>query len=181
MKIRYLVAGAIVSVMVTSVATAATSARTFGDGTYRVPRDVPAGTYRAKDADGCYWARLKNFSGSFNALIANENSDGPTLVTIKRTDRGFETTRCGRWTSDLRRITSSRTRFGEGKYIVGVDIAPGTYRARGEGCYWARLRGFSGDFNELIANGNPDGQAIVTIARSDRGFESARCGTWKRF
>lgn len=181
MTFRYVLVGIVGAALLAGAAMAATDAKTFGDGTYRVPRDVSPGTYRAKDTDGCYWARLKNFSGSLNAILANENASGPTLVTIKRTDRGFETTRCGRWTSDLRRITTSRTRFNEGTYIVGVDIAPGTYRSRGSGCYWARLRGFSGSLDEVIANGNPSGQAVVTISRSDRGFQSTRCGTWSRF
>jgi hypothetical protein len=165
--------------------TAATAAAAplvvFGDGTYRVGRDVPAGTYRTRGGDGCYWARLRSFSGGVNAILANENASGPAIVTLKRTDKGFETERCGRWTSNLARITKSMTRFGTGTFIVNRDIAPGTYRARGSGCYWARLRSFTGDLNSIIANDNPTGRAIVTIARSDRGFKSERCGTWSRF
>jgi hypothetical protein len=165
----------------TLTAAAAPTAR-FGDGTHRVGRDIPAGTYRAPKAnDGCYWARLRNFSGSLNSIIANENAAGPAVVRIQRTDRGFESARCGTWTSNLARITKSRTRFGEGTYIVRTDILPGTYRSsRGAGCYWARLRSFTGELSAIIANGNPTGRTIVTIAPSDRGFTSARCGTWTR-
>jgi hypothetical protein len=71
--------------------------------------------------------------------------------------------------------------FASGTFIVRTDIAPGTYRARGSGCYWARLRAFTGELGAIIANGNPRGQAIVTIKASDRGFTSTRCGTWTRF
>jgi hypothetical protein len=155
----------------------------FGDGTHRVGRDIPPGTYRAAKAnDGCYWARLRNFSGELSGIIANGNAAGPALVRIRRTDRGFESARCGTWTTNLARITKSKTRFGEGTYIVGTDINPGTYRSsRGAGCYWARLRSFTGTLPAIISNGNPTGRAIVAIRRSDRGFESARCGTWTRF
>jgi hypothetical protein len=159
----------------------ATAAYAFGDGTYRVGKDIRPGTYRTKGGDGCYWARLKSFNGSLDSILANDNASGPTLVTIKRTDRGFETRRCGNWSRNLRRITKSKTRFGEGTYLVRVDIAPGTYRTRGgDGCYWARLRGFSGGLDEIIANGNTSGSTIVTIGRGDRGFTSRRCGTWQR-
>lgn len=161
-------------------AASASALTTFGDGTHRVGRDVPAGTYRTRGGTSCYWARLRNFS-ELNGILANENASGPAVVTIKRTDRGFESTGCGTWTSNLRRITKSTTRFGAGTYIVGTDIAPGTYRTRGNGCYWARLRSFTGELNALIANGNPTGQVVVTIKRSDRGFTSTRCGTWSRF
>jgi hypothetical protein len=158
------------------------AAKTFGDGTYRVGSDVPPGTYRTRGGSGCYWERLRSFSGTLNAIIANENAAGPTIVTIGRRDKGFTTARCGRWTSNLARITKSTTRFGPGKYIVGVDIAPGTYRGHNTGgCYWERLRSFSGTLSAVIANDNPAGAPIVAISRSDRGFNSARCGTWSRF
>jgi hypothetical protein len=164
-----------------TAAIAAPAWKTFGDGTYRVGKDVPAGTYRSRGGDGCYWQRLKSFSGGFGAIIANANPRGPALVTILPTDKGFETNDCGTWTSNLARITKSKTRFGEGTYIVKVDIAPGTYRTReGDGCYWARLRAFTGGFGAIVANGNPTGSAIVTIAPSDKGFESNDCGTWSR-
>jgi hypothetical protein len=146
-----LVLGALALTLATGAA-AAVGARTFGDGTHRVGKDISAGTYRAPRVGGfgCYWARLKGFSGNFNAIIANGNESAPALVTIKPTDRGFETNGCGTWTSDLRRITKSRTRFGAGTYLVGVDIAPGTYVTKaGSSCYWARLRGFTGDFNAI--------------------------------
>lgn len=152
-----------------------------GDGAYRVGKDISPGTYRSNGGDGCYWARLRSFSGSLDGIIANGNPAGPTVVTIKPTDKGFETARCAGWTRNLARITKSKTRFGDGTYIIKVDVTPGTYRSsRGSGCYWARLRSFEGVLNSVIANGNPSGPAIVSIAPTDRGFESTRCGTWTR-
>lgn len=70
--------------------------------------------------------------------------------------------------------------FGNGVHLVGGDIKPGDYRMEGAGgrCYWARLRGTSGDLTDLIANGIPDGPAVVTIHSTDVAFESSRCGTW---
>ena len=73
--------------------------------------------------------------------------------------------------------------FNDGNQIVGSDVMPGTYRAfvNGEGCYWARLRGFSGEIDDIIANGNQQkGSVIVTIKASDKGFESNGCGSWTR-
>ena len=170
-------------ITITNIAAAATGARTFGDGTHRVGKDVMPGTYRAPSVGGfgCYWARLRNFSGGLNAIIANGNESAPALVTIKSTDRGFESNGCGTWTSNLKRITKSRTRFGAGTYIVGTDVAPGTFVSKGGGsCYWARLRSFTGGLEAIVANANPRGRAIVSIARSDRGFQSNGCGTWSR-
>jgi hypothetical protein len=157
------------------------AANSFRDGIWRVGKDIGAGTYRSRGGDGCYWARLRSFSGNLNAIIANANPSGPTVVTLKSTDKGFETSNCANWSRRLKRITGSKTRFGEGTFIVGLDIAPGTYRSRsGSSCYWARLRNFSGELGGIIANGNPRGPTVVTISSTDRGFDSSRCGTWSR-
>lgn len=70
--------------------------------------------------------------------------------------------------------------FGDGIHVVGTDISPGTYRAPGgAGCYWARLSGFGGTVDDIIANANPPGAVIVTIDPSDAGFETRGCGEWQ--
>lgn len=154
----------------------------FSDGTQQVGKDIQPGTYRTRKAStGCYWERLSEFSRDLDEIIANENTDGPAVVTIYPTDAGFESTRCGTWTQDLSAITSSQTSFSEGTYIVGTDIEPGTYRNSGSsGCYYARLNSFGGGQEAVIDNDNTDGPAIVTIAPTDTGFESVRCGTWEK-
>lgn len=69
----------------------------------------------------------------------------------------------------------------DGIYLVGMDIEPGTYQTSGgSGCYWQRSSGTSGDFDDILANGNENGQAIVTIAPSDIAFTTKRCGSWQR-
>jgi len=68
---------------------------------------------------------------------------------------------------------------GDGIFLVGVDINPGTYRnSGGSRCYWQRSSGTSGEFGEILANGNESGPAVVTIQPSDVAFTSKRCGTW---
>jgi hypothetical protein len=70
---------------------------------------------------------------------------------------------------------------GDGIYLVGVDIEPGTYRnSDGGDCYWARLSGLSGDFNELITNGGSSGQNVVEVKESDKALEVSRCGSWEK-
>ena len=78
-------------------------------------------------------------------------------------------------------ITTSTTSFEDGTYFVGSDIEPGTYRSSGSsGCYHARLGGFSGGSEELIANEVTDAPSIVTIEPTDKGFLSRRCGSWTK-
>jgi hypothetical protein len=48
-----------------------------------------------------------------------------------------------------------------------------------KGCYWARLSGFGGSLDEIIANDNsPGSHVIVDIAATDVGFSSSSCGNW---
>ncbi len=39
-----------------------------------------------------------------------------------------------------------------------------------DSCYWERLSGLSGDFDDLIANDNANGSYYVTIDASDVAF-----------
>lgn len=153
----------------------------FGNGTYRVGSDIQAGTYRTRSAPSdCYWERLRGFSGELRDIIANDFSSGFQVVTIKSTDKGFKASRCGSWSSNLSQVTSSKTQFGQGTFIVGTDMLPGTYRSSlGDSCYWERLSNFGGTLSAIIAN-NFGGKAIVTIHSTDKGFSSSRCGTWTK-
>lgn len=66
------------------------------DGIWSVPNNLKPGTYRVQTKD-CYWARLRNFSGGFNAIIANNNVKGQGIVKIAASDAGFESSNCGTW------------------------------------------------------------------------------------
>ena len=78
--------------------------------------------------------------------------------------------------------SASDTFFGDGTFIVGEDIQPGTYRNSDSSnlCYWERLSGFGGTGDEIIANGVSHEIQIVTISSSDVGFSSTDCGSWTR-
>ena len=153
---------------------------TISDGINIVSEDVEPGVYRTLNYSGyCYYARLSSFSGSRN-ILANENATGPSVVEILASDKGFESDGCGQWTSNLEQITKDKTIFGDGIYIVGTDIEPGTYRNEGvDYCYYARLSNFTGS-DSILANDNVDGQAVVTIATTDVGFQSDGCGVWTK-
>lgn len=166
----------------TATPTPAPTFASFDDGTYQIGIDIQPGTYRTRTGSpNCYYQRLKGFSGTFDDIIANNSTDAPAIVTIAATDKGFESENCGTWTKDLSQITSRKTTFDDGMYIVGTDITPGTYKNTGQAnCYYARLSNFSNSFSAILANGDTDSATIITIAATDKGFESKNCGTWSR-
>ncbi len=170
------------SASVTPPAQQPSAALSFGNGTKVVGRDIAPGTYRSMGGNFCYWERLRGFGGTLREIIANEFGEGPWIVTISATDKGFDSSDCGPWTLDLSPITASPTDpFGPGMYFVGKDIAPGTWQSSGgDVCYWERLTGFSGEFRDIKANDLLSGSTIVDISAGDQGFYSHDCGVWTK-
>jgi hypothetical protein len=84
-------AGAPAPGTVTAPAPAPTSAApdpggTIGDGTHHVGEDMKAGRWKTTGPTTgmpCYWARLKNDSGDFQAIITNGTPTGPASLTVK--------------------------------------------------------------------------------------------------
>ncbi|WP_424867554.1 hypothetical protein [Streptomyces sp. SAI-229] len=74
-----------------------------GDGQYLVGEDMQAGTYKTAGPEkgsiieNCYWARTKDASGEFGAIIANDNLQGQGRVTVNKGEY-FETNGCQEWT-----------------------------------------------------------------------------------
>lgn len=156
--------------------------KSFGNGTWVVGSQVPAGLYRAPGGSSCYWERLSGFGGSLAEIIANGFGDQKIVVEISASDVGFSSEDCGTWTNTFGPITSSKTApFGTGTYIVGSDIAAGTWKAPGgSSCYWERLRGFGGELSDIITNDFAPTSPVVTIASGDEGSGPPRVGRGRR-
>jgi hypothetical protein len=82
-----------------------------------------------------------------------------------------------------------KTSFGDGTWEIGAaagQVAPGKYRTTvpttSSNCYWERLKGTSGGFDDIIANDNadPGTPTVVTIGAQDVAFKSRGCGTWAK-
>lgn len=69
-----------------------------GDGTYEVGVDIQPGRYTSAtpESGNCYWARL-NGSDGIDGIIANNNSSGQSVVTIRASDKYFESSGCSEW------------------------------------------------------------------------------------
>lgn len=157
----------------------------FGAGTYAIGSAIPAGRYRSNNpaVTSCYWARLSGFGGTLGEIIANDNASGPAVVDIAAGDKGFMSSSCATWVAVVGPITTSPTApFGPGAFIVGTDIAAGTWSAAAgfPNCYWQRSRTFTGLTSDIITNNFGPSPAIVTIPSSDVEFYSSGCGSWTK-
>jgi hypothetical protein len=163
-----------------TVAVAAPSPTITRDGTYAVGSDIKAGTYISSGGDWCYWERRSDAGDSLDGILANDLGYGQRIVTIAASDAYFTTKDCGKWTLLYGTPKSSAA---DGVHAVGVQLKPGLYTAPGswDGCYWARLSGFSGLLGDIEENDFTWGdQPYVRIYSFDVGFESSGCGTWTR-
>lgn len=154
----------------------------YKSGTYIIGQDIEPGLYKSEGSI-TYWARLNDFTGELGDIKANGNPMKATeLVEITSDDKGFETRGSGYWIKlDESYKGELLTTFGDGTYIVGNDIQPGTYKSEGTVIYWARLSAFTGDLGDIKANGNPmDASTIVKILPDDIGFTTRGGGTWTK-
>ncbi|MGH3326327.1 MAG: hypothetical protein ACRDPT_00735 [Streptomycetales bacterium] len=70
---------------------------------------------------------------------------------------------------------------GEGMFVVGRDVQPGTYRTQGSAfCYWERLSDRSGAYESVIDRELATRPAVVTIKGTDEAFHTTGCPDWHR-
>lgn len=157
---------------------------TFGAGTHLVGTDIAPGRYFSVPSNGCYWERLAGLGGTLADVIANDFigfNAGQWIVDIGPSDRAFKTDAdCNTCYNTPRQ--GSQASIAPGVWLVGAQFTPGTYRASAQsGCYWERLRDFTGTLSGIIANEfvSSAGPQLVSIGASDVGFSTdADCGTW---
>jgi hypothetical protein len=85
--------------------------------------------------------------------------------------------------SGMEREYEANTIPGDGRYRVGSDIQPGTYRAESApsgSCYWARLSADDGGIDSIINNGNVSGPVTITVAPSDHTLELSGCADFHK-
>ncbi|MGA5565443.1 hypothetical protein ACPCUV_30335 [Streptomyces platensis] len=107
-------------------------------------------------------------------------------VTAKTAQAAAE--EAGRTTGPAAQATAPAapdTTAGQGSYLVGKDLAAGTYRTAGPAvsdmplCYWARAKDSSGARAGILASGAPKGPAHVTVNTGET-FETNGCQPWTK-
>ncbi len=70
----------------------------------------------------------------------------------------------------------------DGTWVVGVDIEPGTYKAKsavGSSCYWGIYTSGSNS-EDIITNDIPGGGLPSVTLAAGQDFKSSRCGAWTK-
>ena len=155
----------------------------FGDGKYRVNRDIMPGRYFTRQtSDDCDYLRESNAAPGTNVIAGHYyGGGGQWIIEIAPTDTWFETAYCGLWSSTPN--GGLQRQFGPGMWLVGTQVAPGRYRSNGSigaFCVWSRLQDLDNTDQSWIASGHvPAGTpATVTIEADDVAFTSENCSAW---
>lgn len=82
-------------------------------------------------------------------------------------------------------VAGPLTSFGSGVWEVGADIETGKYKTAGPKpgsglCSWTRRARTGEPPDDVIASGNSEGPATVTVKASDGIFESRGCQNWTK-
>ena len=150
---------------------APTPVSAFGDGTFVVGIDIAHGRYRADSPDSCRWTvwiSWDEFWGWYSVVEIGA-----------RTER-FGSRGCGTWTA-LTPIATPGQPFGDGTFVVGVDIAAGRYRSTSaaDDCHWELLSTLTG-IRRAVFGERPGASSstIADISPETAGFYSTGCGRW---
>lgn len=146
---------------------------------------IVADSYQWDFGDGAIEFELKP---TITHVYAEPGVHRVTLTIMAENGLSARATRAVRVSEEPTGAPAFPYTFGAGTYRVGVEIAPGTYRTRGEhsansageGCLWQRLSGLDGTSDQVVAFGSSDGPAVVKIRASDRAFSSKNCARWSQ-
>ncbi len=166
----------------------------FGNGPHRVgspltSEQMPPGLWRSLGGSDCSWARVGGSPA--RVLGTNSHGNGPQYVQIDGSDAGLAVDNCFPFWQEPgafgRPLAQPGQPFGDGDFLLGYEIAAGTYSATfppGQRCSWAAVRGFHGfdQGSNLDANrsgSSTSGFTSVFISPFDYGFTSQGCGQWQ--
>jgi hypothetical protein len=151
----------------------------------RVGQDIQPGRYLATPfAPFCYWERVSGLGGTIDEVIVNDVlASEHLIVDVAPTDAGLRFQGCEDWQPYTPSPTPD-TSLGDGDWLVGSDVAPGSYRTRNDfasgpqPCACERASGFTHEVDEIVERGfPPEGTTTVELHDGER-LSSDSCGYW---
>lgn len=160
---------------VPSVETETSTSNAIQEGTYKVGTDIQAGLYKVVPESSfmgmAYIDRSRDASMELDSIIANGIIKNSGYVRIKASDAYVKIQGATLYPEDTIE-TNIRDTFEDGIYLVGVDIAPGTYKVEVTDTttnmgYVERQSDVSMELGDVIANEIFQNQGYVEIKSTD--------------
>lgn len=167
-------------------------------GMWLVGEDVAPGTYRPstpivleESFSMCFWVAFEGASSSDRAVVTSGIADGGLPTVSLSEAHTFYSRGCGTWVpadpTQFFQRADAPTQFPQGVWLVGEDIAPGTYSTvvpfvpedDYSYCSWSIAATWdTGQYQSLESNSSQDeGTRTVTLTTGQR-FDSTGCGDW---
>jgi hypothetical protein len=157
-------------------------------------------------ANHCEFTRLRSLTGDGvqDTITHDLTFGGPRYIQIDASDAAFYSRGCFAWWRQVPPgpyarplATPGNTIPGSGDYLVGPEVAPGTYSSSPDPnirvlgvpqppiCRWKRVSGFHGSaipdvYHDTILEGGSDHAEVVTIEPGDFGFSTTGCLPWTK-
>lgn len=133
-------------------------------GMYKVGTDIKAGEYVVISEQGAYIQVSKDSTGTLESIIANENIQNRTIITIKD-GQYFEVKNGDTYPiSKAPKAVPTDNQLPAGMYKVGLDIQPGEYKVTADGSGYVEVASNSShDLYSIVSNDNFEGEKYITI------------------
>jgi flagellar motor protein MotB len=133
-------------------------------GMYKVGTDIKAGEYVVVSDQMAYMQVSKDSTGSFESIIANENIENRTIITIK--DGQYFEVKSGDIypISKAPKVVPNDNQLPAGMYKVGLDVQPGEYKIASEANGYVEVSSNSShSMQGIVSNDNFTGEKYVTL------------------
>ncbi len=136
---------------------------TYYSGMYRIGTDMPAGEYYlfSQSNYGAYFEIDRDTSGSLDSIIANDNFNYNSIVTVSA-GQYLKLDSCYAIPIAYARVSTA----GEGMFKVGRDISAGEYKLLSTdafGGYYEVATSALHDIDSIISNDNFEGTQYVSV------------------
>jgi hypothetical protein len=134
-------------------------------GMYKVGSDIAAGEYVLITNRGAYFAITSDSSGSLESILANDNFDSRSIVSVNDGEY-LELKGCEAYPfAEAPAVDKSSEILESGMYKVGVDIPAGEYKVESISSmgYIEVSSNSSHSLNAIVANDNFEGSKYISV------------------
>lgn len=135
--------------------------QTWSEGMYKVGTDIPAGEYVLIATTSGYFEIDSDSTGTLDSIIANDNFNTNTIVTISD-GQYFTLTRCVAYNiNEAPALDTTK----EGMFKVGKDLPAGEYKIHSDESGYVEVSSNSSHvLDSIVSNDNFTGDSYITVS-----------------
>ena len=138
----------------------------YKKGMYKIGTDMPAGEYVIVSNTMTYVAITSDSSGTFDSIIANDNFNNRTIITVSEGQYLEFNSGKAYPISEAPKVVISNGELKEGMYKVGLDIPAGEYKIAStvSSAYVEISADSSHELASIVSNDNFEGEKYISVS-----------------